>query len=190
MGSGSGRGLGWGGCATQVPRRCWLSRNERPPARNGRRMRGSGRGAGRRKLTGASMTLRPTCPRDPCSRSRGPTTWRPKASMALEAARPSTGGSGGAPSALPAGRAGGRRASAQSCQRSPRLSIHTRRERPSNGHVTMLPAGEWWRPRDARRPRPASGRLPSYDRGREVAAWNEGCSLKRSAGSMSNWLLV
>ena len=162
MGSGSGRGLVWGGCATQVPRGCWLSRNELPPARNGRRMRGSGRGAGRRKLTGASMTLRPTGPRGPCSRSRGPTTWRTKASIwrcrrLARAAAPVV----GRPVPFPQG--GRKRVRFR-----PELPAFTqaqypctRRERPSNGLLTMLPAGEWWRPRDARRPRPARGRIPS-----------------------------
>ena len=119
---------------------------------------GLGSGAGRRRLTGASMTQRPTCPRGPCSRSRGPTTWRPKASwrcrrLARAAApvvgRPVPFPQGGRAEALP-----------------PRVaSVHpgsasiTRRDPPNNGLVTMLPAGEWWRPRDARRPRPVGGRL-------------------------------
>ena len=180
MGSGSGRGLVWGGCATQVPRRCWLSRNERPPARNGRRMRGSGRGAGRRKLTGASMTLRPTCPRDPCSRSRGPTTWRSKASCGAGGGSPEQPGQRWG-AQCPSRTAGGRRTSARNCQRSPRLSIH--HPAGATEQRTCDHAARRRMVAPTRRSPPASGKR-AYSIagvGREVADSNEGCSLKRSA---------
>ena len=117
---------------------------------------GLGSGAGR-VLTGASMTLRPTGQRDPCSRSRGPTTWRSKASY---------GAGGGAPehpgqwwgAQCPSRTAGGS-ASAQSCQRSPRLSIH--HPAGSTEQRTCDHAARRRMVAPTRRSPPASGKRPT-----------------------------
>lgn len=123
---------------------------------------GLGAGAARRRLTGASMTPHPTGPRGPCSRWRGPTTWAAKASY----------GAGGGSFEHP-GQCWGARCPSGRCGRklAPELPDFTQAQHPSsrrtrvnNGLVTMLPAGELWRPRDARRPRRARGRRPFFGR--------------------------
>ena len=71
------RGMAW----VRVRGVGWIGAGVRLRCREDAGWRGTVRGSGAgRTLTGASMTLRPTGPRGPCSRSRGPTTWRPKAS--------------------------------------------------------------------------------------------------------------